>query len=253
MKRLTKTLLLPLSLSLAMGAAALAKEPGARGQGPQHAGPMGAMFAELNLSQQQKQDIQQLFAQAREDRDIYRGDMLEQREDMQILLTQQSWNADLALQLLAGKQSQMEQSMWQKAQVQQQVWQILDDDQRETWLNTTPGKDARPMDKHREKLQEKLALSDQQLAQWQNLQAQAEADRILHHEVRKAFHEQEMALIAANNLTEESWNALMSEYREQFQQMALDRTKQHYQFYQLLDEEQRSKLKEMRHKGQKDV
>lgn len=247
MKGVRKAFLLSFGAGLLMSASVMAKHAQGEGHGSRHHGPMGAIFAELDLTLQQKQDIRQLLVQGRQDRDVYRMDKLALGDDMQVLLAEDSWNEELAAALLAAKQPVMEQQMWQNAQLQQQIWQLLDETQRQTWLQQMAEPPSAPP--HRQQLAARLGLSEERLSQWQDLQAQADAQKAQHQQIRRAFHQAELALIASDNLNEQSWSALLAQYRASFQQMAVELAKQRYQFYQLLDAEQRSKLKAWREKA----
>ena len=247
MRTFARKLLLPLAIGLSLGATVQAKEP-------PH-GPMHKMFEELQLSEQQRQDIRTLFRQSREDRRVFREDGQILHEQKQALIEAPSWDEQAALALLSEAQAERRTAMWARAQMDQAVWNLLTEEQREVWADMQEERFDRPdRAPFSGRWLKKLGLSDEQQATLAELQAQAKANREQNLSLMQAFDGQELALIEKASLTEAAWQSLYEQYQPQFQTAALQRLKQRYDFYHLLTAEQQVKLEQFkqRRKAHKD-
>ncbi|GGO65739.1 Spy/CpxP family protein refolding chaperone [Bowmanella pacifica] len=247
MRSFAKKLLLPLTIGLSLSAAVQAKEP------PR--GPMFKMFDELQLSAQQRQDIRTLFKQGREDRQVFRQDGQLLREQKQAVIEAADWDQQAALALLSEEMTARRAAMWARAQMDQAVWNLLTESQREVWAEMQEeGFDRPERTPFNGRWLRKLDLNEAQQQALSELQAQAKMSREKNQDIRERFAEQQLALIEQGGLTEQAWTSLYEQYQSQFQAAALEGLKQRHGFYHLLTAEQQAKLEQFkqRHKARKD-
>lgn len=247
MRSFAKKLLLPLTIGLSLSATVQAKEP------PR--GPMFKMFDELQLSAQQRQDIRILLKQGREDRQVFRQDGQLLREQNQAVIEAADWDQQAALALLSEAMTARRAAMWARAQMDQAVWNLLTEVQREVWAEMQEERFDRPeRTPFNGRWLRKLDLSEAQQQALSELQAQAKMNREKNQDSRERFAEQQLALIEQGGLTEQAWTRLYEQYQSQFQAAALEGLKQRHGFYHLLTAEQQAKLAQFkqRHKARKD-
>jgi protein CpxP len=94
-------------------------------------GNMSMTFSQLNLTDQQKQEIQAITAASINENHQNMGDMQVHHADMQALLSNTVFDENKAKTLMANHQSEMGERMLAMLKMQHQIFQLLDDQQKE--------------------------------------------------------------------------------------------------------------------------
>ncbi|ABM03196.1 envelope stress induced periplasmic protein, Spy-related protein [Psychromonas ingrahamii 37] len=104
---------------------------GNMGTGHMGTGHMAMNFSQLNLTDQQKQEIQAITAASINGNHQNRGDMQVHHADMQALLSDDVFDKNQAKALMADHHSQMSERMLVMLKMKHQIFQLLDDQQKE--------------------------------------------------------------------------------------------------------------------------
>lgn len=104
---------------------------GNMGTGHMGMGNMAMNFSQLNLTDQQKQEIQAITEASMNGNYQNMGDMQVHHADMQALLNNEVFDENQAKTLMADHQSEMGERMLTMLKMQHQIFQLLDDQQKE--------------------------------------------------------------------------------------------------------------------------
>lgn len=230
-----KLLLLPVALGLGISVASHAQ--------PDHHSPLLKQLRHLELSQTQRQDVRTLLSQWRAERELYAEDKSVLRDIIQAT----QWDEQAARSAL--HQLASEDKAWVKAQMQQAIWNLLNEDQQQQWqamLNQALSQHG--PDLFTGPWMKRLNLSAEQKEEVETLRSQAVAHKAEEQALKKAFIAAQLQLMTEGDFNQNSFAALYKQYQPQLETLALDKLMQRHQFYQLLDEEQRRALEQIRHK-----
>jgi len=104
---------------------------GNMGMGNMAMGNMSMNFSQLNLTDQQKQEIQAITAASINGNHQNMGDMQVHHAEMQALLSNAVFDENKAKTIMAEHHSQMDERMLSMLKMKHQIYQLLDDEQRE--------------------------------------------------------------------------------------------------------------------------
>lgn len=104
---------------------------GGTGIGQMGMANMPMYFSQLNLTDQQKQKTQAIMAAAINENHLNMGDMQVHHAEMQALLNNEVFDENQAKTLMADHQSEMGERMLTMLKMQHQIFQLLDDQQKE--------------------------------------------------------------------------------------------------------------------------
>ncbi|GAB3013368.1 Spy/CpxP family protein refolding chaperone [Bowmanella dokdonensis] len=218
---------------------------------PQDPEGIHKVLEQLDLSRQQRQDIRQLLKQQRAQRQALKPDRQAEHQAISQLVQAQSWDPDQATLLLQRTQQDRRQAMWQKALLQQQIWNLLNAGQQQAWqaqVQSLAPRTSRQV--HREHMIDRLKLNDDQQQALAALQAEQEVQRQQKQANHLAFRTAQLALLQQGEFSEASWNALYSRHEDGFLSSAVQELAFRHQFYQLLNDEQREQLAQHRERMQ---
>jgi Spy/CpxP family protein refolding chaperone len=105
------------------------------GMGHMAMGNMSMNFSQLNLTDQQKQEIQAIMAASMNGNHQNMTDMQMHHTDMQALLSSDVFDENKAKALIANHQSQMGERKLTMLKMKHQIFQLLDDEQREQLMS----------------------------------------------------------------------------------------------------------------------
>ncbi|MFT6926635.1 MAG: protein CpxP [Psychromonas sp.] len=104
---------------------------GQMGMGGIGMGNMPMNFSQLNLTDQQKQEIQAITAASNNGNHQNMGNMQVHHAEMQALLSDAVFDENKAKTIMAEHHSQMDERMLEMLKTQHQIFQLLDDQQKE--------------------------------------------------------------------------------------------------------------------------
>ncbi|ABG39512.1 hypothetical protein Patl_0986 [Paraglaciecola sp. T6c] len=267
--RTLKSLFTPIAVALAFlltQHVAIAKPSPHNGQIP-----LRPILKKLDLTGAQRQDVRLLLKQNRATKDTYQPDQRSMRESLRNLIQSDVWVQSEISSAIHAEQHLQNQLMWLDIKTQQQIWQILDDGQKEAFLVEL---NAKQQEKgHAAKLQqsktrgnsipimseaqrqaahfETLNLTEEQQALFKAQRAAEEADKEANKFARETFEAQVIAIVTSESLSETSWTALQAETEVRRYEHALTRAKNQHTFWNALTSEQQitlHRMMESRHK-----
>lgn len=205
------------------------------------------MFAGLELTSEQKQDIAQIMRQMRQDNTVYKGEKQDARTQMQSLMTQSQWDDALAQQLLSDSLDARAEVAANRAFARHQIANLLNEEQTtalaQRWRNADKkGKGHKMM----RKMQRRLGLSDEQQAQVTAILDQQKAQLAAYEEQIKQHKAAELELIRADAFDRDAFTALNATFKPVALEIALLKTKARYDMVQILTDEQREKAANFR-------
>ena len=248
---------LAISLSLLLSCAALANHD-LRPDSHQH-NPLRQIFGELELSTEQRQDIKQLMRQSRADHSLNAGDLQTVKTDVTRLIHSADWNEAALKAALLQNQQTLASLGQHKASTMHKIWLLLSDEQKIKFSQLGDDKRTPHADRgfrkseHNslefarrgaDKLFGELDLSDAQLAAIKSIRQQNKTQSLQAKQALQGFREAERALIASNNFSEDSYQALQAEYQDAHLQHALTNAKIRHEIWNVLNAEQQAQAQE---------
>lgn len=242
---LKKVILFTLASTLAFSAIA----------NPHHGGKhqLKEIFAQLDLTDEQRQDLRQYMREGRQDSSTFRQDMRYLSNQLKALVHSDVWNEEAVRNIIQQRQELHVQQSLTKATKQHQVWQTLTPEQQAKFdeLKQLKRADRRSKEDRKNKRFENLALTDEQQSQIDEIKAASAETRKVFKAQIKALKQAEKALIRADEFDQQAWLALQAEYKEQMQQMGLARAQSKYQIWNLLSSQQQELMEQKHQKGKR--
>ncbi|MEM0910227.1 MAG: Spy/CpxP family protein refolding chaperone [Pseudomonadota bacterium] len=201
------------------------------------------MFAGLDLTIAQKQDIGQIMRQLRQDNSIYAGERQSIHTQMKELMQQSEWDATLAEQLILENTDLRRELAANGAFAKHQIANILNEEQLaeiETRRQNMDIDDKRSV--MFDKIKHRLDLSEQQILEVSVILTEQEALLADYQQSIEQHKAAEKALIRADVFDREAFIALNESFQETQREIALIRAKTRFDIAQLLTEEQREKM-----------
>jgi protein CpxP len=245
-----KTLITPIAvcITLALANQAFAKPGHGRSN---HI--MAKVFSQLSLTDIQKQDIKQIFKQAREDHNATGSDFKTVKQHLATHVHSSVWDQAAVEAVLLQNQTQMAQAGLQRAQNKHAVLNLLTDEQRTKFSHLTANgvgaERGEKLRQHKAKAKgkrdrkgEKLGLSAEQTAAMASLKNKNKNSAAPLIERLKAFKQAERALITSTEFTPENWLLLNEKYKDDFLAMAVLKAKGKHDMWNVLTVEQQETL-----------
>ena len=224
---------------------------------------MRDVLAQLSLSKEQRETLRTSMKASyqQQDRAQLKESMAKQkqlRKTLQQLIMAEQFDQAAVQAVLAELAQLRADHMFRKAQQRATLLSVLDDQQEDALTaimqlkqrGVQQSEEAKP-----QRWMKRLGLSDEQQSQLQALNASQQSARSQAMQTHKAFKDAEKALIDSGNLTRESWQALLEQYQDDFQVVALDKAKHRHAVMQVLSAEQKQKalmFQDMREKRAKE-
>lgn len=233
----------------------------------QHENPMRSLI-KLNLSDEQKQDMQAIFKATRENNSVYAGEKKEIMTQMNDLMRMPSWDQTSAEAIIRSQLQQSESISLNRAKARHQVYNLLSDEQKAKLAEKTGDKtenaqrksakigDAKKRDKSKgerkgkgkgrkiklARLTKALSLSDTQIGQFKAIDSDAKQQMLGIKEQSEAHREMMKAIVHASSFDEGAWLAAHSNTLDHKVAVKLIKTKVHYDRANLLNDEQKLKF-----------
>jgi periplasmic protein CpxP/Spy len=211
------------------------------------------ILAQLDLSQQQRQDIRQLLKDGRADIEIFRQDRQQFRQQLHSLIQSPNWDATAATILLNEQQEFKGQADLQRALSKHKMLLILEPEQQSK-LITLLGQDKPKQKRDAEDMQllNKLNLTSEQQSLLGKLMADMQANREQMSTKHQAFAEAERTLINAQEFDNAQWQALHASFQTENLAMVLSNVENRNKVWNLLNDEQQQQLVELLKASKKD-
>ncbi|MFC4700929.1 Spy/CpxP family protein refolding chaperone [Glaciecola siphonariae] len=240
-------LLTALAISLASANASLATAaPGHNG----HKGQISKarIFAGLDLSDIQKQDIREIMRQVKQDNAVYAADIEALKAQMEALFNLETFDAALAQDLVRLRTEQAINIELNIATAKHQAWSLLNDEQKAEFA----AKQEKRAEKERqrkaldfERLQKRLNLTDEQSQAISDIQEQHRDATAELAQTLKASKDAEKALVYSNQFSEEAWLTIAQASQSAAIEFGVAKTQSRFDMLQVLDDEQRAKFKKI--------
>ncbi|WP_088329684.1 hypothetical protein [Lacimicrobium sp. SS2-24] len=235
-----KLLLLPITLSLGISAMSYAQ--------PGHHSPLREQLRHLQLDQTQRVDVRTLLKQWKGEREVYAGDKSVLRE----IIEAPEWDAEVAKSAL--QQLTSEEKAWARAQMQQAIWNLLNEQQQQQqqqWqamLQEQPPREG--PDPFSGRWMKRLNLSAQQTETLSALRSEALVHKAEEQQLKQTFMAEQMQLIADGDFNQSAFLSLYQQYQPRFEALGVEKLRHRHQFFQLLEDEQREVLQQVMRKRQ---
>lgn len=219
--------------------------------------PMMKVLAQLDLSDQQKQDIKEQLKNSRGDRAIYREDGKQLKSALRDIVDADSWDPIAATEALQASADIKQVQLNNRALTQHNVWLLLTDSQQQE-LNTISAerenakeaRNGRKLDRKDKwsKIEKRLALSDEQSAAIEDIRTEFEQQQATFKQVRKSHKAIEKTIIRSESFDQQAWESLYAEHEQSMLEHAVARAYMQHQVLQVLTDEQQTKLHKLQRK-----
>ncbi|WP_371193614.1 Spy/CpxP family protein refolding chaperone [Glaciecola sp. SC05] len=247
-----KPTLLAVTLVFSLAASQL---PSAYAHGPEN-GQRGEhkLFASLNLSESQKQDIGEILKQSKQNNAVYKGERQAIVAQMRNLMDMPTWDQSLAEDIVSQRVAHAGQMKLNKATAQHQAYNLLDETQQAALLDKQSKRQSK--DNKREsfnikRLEKRLGLSAEQVTAIEQIQETHKLQSKTLNADLKSAREAEKAIIFASTFDQDAWLNLQNEAQASRVEFALTRSYAHYQMLSVLDDEQKAKFEKMLNRAAK--
>lgn len=244
-----KPTLLAISLALTIATSTLSTAFAHSQQGMQR-GEQG-LFAGLNLSDIQKQDIRQIMRQTKQDNALLKGEKQYIRPQLRALMTMEVWDPSAAEDLVSQGLSQSRSIALNMAIARHQAFNVLDESQQDDFLamQATRADEKSERDGlNISRLEKRLGLSEQQIIAITQIQAEHQQQSEAIRASLSATKAAEQALVFAPEFDQEAWLALQAGTESERIQLGVARAYTHFQILGTLDESQKASLESMLNK-----
>lgn len=230
---------LVLSISAILSATVIA------GPGKSDRDGMRKILKQLDLSTEQRQDIQQILQDGRQDRSVFKADFRDFGQQLRAQVQSDSFDSDAVKTLLQGRSDLRAELALERAQRRHQVWQLLSDEQKSEFEQQLSEREARdPKDRIARRLA-KLDLTAEQQSQINQIMAENLEQREAAKAQRSVFKAAQAELIKAEEFDQEAWQALFEQQQVQMVQNGVLRAQARHQVWNLLTEDQQAKAEKM--------
>jgi protein CpxP len=265
-----KTTLTPIAfcITLTTAAPAMAK----KNHHQRHDG-MRQILSQLSLTDIQKQDIQQILKQTREDRGLFKVDAKSLKTQLRSLVQSTGWDQVAIENTITQRQVFIQEQALQRAHNKNQVWNLLTEMQQtdfvalldplkadlnvpKTGLEThkierkEKGVERRKKSNRKGNKLKGLGLSEVQLTAVKVIKTQAKTSGEEIKANLKSYKQEERTLVHNKTFDAQAWQILHSQYQADFLAMAVLKAKtKHHIWNQLTAEQQVKAQKPNKHKG----
>ena len=248
-----KTLFSPLALALSLVIATpvLANPEHGRGQDKNQ---LRHVLAQLDLSQEQRQDVKQILKQSRADTGLIAEDIKNAKTELFSLIHADSWNETAVETAIQQNQQTKATLALEKASGMHQIWLLLTDKQQAKLAKIADRKQEKAgakgnkkskgdkSERSREGQFARLDLSDEQKTTIKAIKEQNYSQQQQAKETQKAFRNAERTLIASTEFNDTAYLALQAEYQAAHLQQAMLMAKTHHDIWNVLSAEQKAKV-----------
>lgn len=212
-----------------------------------HANPM-QMFSKLNLSDQQKQDMRDIFKTTRENNSVFDVEKTQTMKQIRDLMNMPTWDQASAETVIRAVIARSSDINLNRAVARNKVYNLLTEEQKATFADkgVKKGNKSKRKGKHQKmnmkRLTKALKLTNEQAEQFKTIQASTKAQMQNLKEQGKAHHETMKTIIQSSSFDENAWLAAHSDALDDMVAMKLIQTKARYDRISLLSVEQKQKF-----------
>jgi Spy/CpxP family protein refolding chaperone len=214
---------------------------------------------ELNLSDSQKEAIQAIRQQAKQDRSLFRGERDEEQKLMRQNKQISSWDAATARSLVESKITNRQAHQLANAQNRQAVFAVLTADQQQTLIANQAARhaDRDPLKRQQQRLEKLLRMANKvdateaQLAQLTSIHNDATAAMQSYHNTVMTQKMAERSLIQVAEFDTGAWQTLQDEFAPTAIEIGVLRAKTKFDIQQVFNPKQQKKLRKMKQRTEK--
>lgn len=237
----------------------LAIIPTAMAKNSQHVGPMHA-FSLLALSEQQKQEIRDIYTTNRENNSVFAGEKKAVKQQMNSLMNMPTWDEAAARSIITSQIEQGKSIALNHAKARHSAYNVLDDAQKaslsalnsdstnESIQRKSKNKRLKNRNNGAQRLSKALVLSDEQVAQISAIDKDTAAQMQTLKESSNEQRTQMRAIIHANSFNDEAWLALHEKSLNNTLNYKLIKAKAKYDKRAILNDAQKSIRVNIMHK-----
>ncbi|WP_395340123.1 Spy/CpxP family protein refolding chaperone [Ningiella sp. W23] len=205
------------------------------------------MFAKLDLSETQKQDIAAIFQQLAQDNSVYRGEKKALREQMQALMQLETWDAALAEDLVTQRVQQSAGVQLNMAKARNQAFNVLNEEQQVEFLQRLDKRAEKEKKRPREfdRLAKVLHLTDEQASEIDLIKESAEQANTGFVDALQDFRQAERDIVFSDSFDEDAWLALQTSVEATKISAGLNNASAKFEMLSVLDEKQRDRLQQI--------
>lgn len=215
-----------------------------------HSSHLGGVIKQLDLSDDQRADLRRVFKQSRLDKQLYKTDVRAIDEQLKSVIHAAQWNAQEAERLLLEKQTIRSQSALTRVTNRHYLWHNLSEAQQQKFTELMSRK--RSDNKHADRKSRspmakfsKLNLTDEQQNQIESVLVEQKSQLKQWREARKTVKQQEAMLIKADEFDHTGWQKVHQQQQKINLQLAKSHAYTRHQIWQLLDQQQQTKMQEL--------
>ena len=253
MKNKINTILAIACFTLATIPAAMAKQHHNFSHSEMH------IYKQLDLSKQQKQDIELLIQQTRANDQLMAGEKHAMQAQTKNLMSMPQWDEAAAKQIIMQQMEQAQESELNRAKTKHKVYLLLNDTQKVALNEKAQSTDGasnkrgkkgtnKKERKFEKRMAKKLDLSEQQIAQMKAIKAASMTQLDSIKSQQQAYRAAQRQLIQAQTFDETAWLALQQQHADTALTHKLIKTKARYDRFALLSDEQKIEMENMQNK-----
>jgi Spy/CpxP family protein refolding chaperone len=210
------------------------------------------MLKSLDLNQTQKQDIKQIMKQTKQNNGAYMAGKHAQQAQLRALLTQESWDAETAKDLIEQSLPQSTQMQLNRAIARNQSYQVLNDEQKAELIRKQ-NKGAAKERKNRDlpRMAKGLELSEEQRSTMKDIQQSLRAKNAPLKATMQDYKQAQQVLVLADSFDQEAWLALQVSMQPTLVTVQLNQLEARFQMRSILNQEQLDMLKQREGKADK--
>ena len=215
-------------------------------------GGIARLLKQLDLSDQQRQDVQLVLQQNKPDFAADKVEMRQIHEQIKALVESNELDQEALATVIDQQLALTAERKWQRAQTHQQLWALLSVEQQQKWLQSLAEKQAgKPANADKSlHMFKRLQLTDEQKSQLHTLRQQHHETMSTQHQARLAFKQAELELISSGTLTESTWTELYQQYLPQMRAAAIAQVVHRHQLWSVFTPEQQQRWQKMQRKMQ---
>lgn len=210
------------------------------------------MLKGLDLNQAQKQDIKQIMKQTKQNNNAYMAGRRAQQSQLRALLTQDSWDAEIAKDFIEQNLPQSTQMQLNRAIARNQSYQVLNDEQKaELTRKHNKGANKERRNKDLPRMAKRLDLSPEQLSAMKDVRQSLRAKNAQLKAILRDDKKAQQALVVAASFDQEAWLALQASMQPTLVTMQLNQLEARFHMRSILNQEQLDTLQQREGKLEK--
>ncbi|MFQ3205961.1 MAG: protein CpxP [Glaciecola sp.] len=212
----------------------------------QHNDNQRELMANLSLTQHQKEYIQQIHLQTKQDLRIYHAEQRQFRDSMQTLMQADIWDEVAVTNAIEQQMELTLQSRLIRAKSKHKVFNQLTEEQQAQFITSRHARQSKKGNQRPERKMQRLVkaldLSSDQQAQLLVMTTSDKAQRTANKEQVKNVKVELANIVHAKQFDDNAWLAVHAQNKEQKLHMAVNKAKSRFDMLNILNAEQRDKF-----------